>query len=197
MSQSKKRIIIAGGTVAVLALVCIFGGQYLAKKIADDRADQPEPVAMQPVKTEPKVEPIVEATVYDESGDVSIEPTPEDKAEAEANAAAVAEPENTPQQKETPAVVAPQTKQPSEPAKPVATPAPKADPTPAPEPEPAPTPEPAPKPEPSPEPSTPKDAGGHEGQVYDPVFGWTDVSEGVSIPVDSNGDINKMVGTMD
>lgn len=35
-----------------------------------------------------------------------------------------------------------------------------------------------------------------KGQVYDPVFGWITVQEGVSIPADNDGDVNKQVGTM-
>lgn len=35
-----------------------------------------------------------------------------------------------------------------------------------------------------------------QGQVYDPVFGWVTVTEGVGIPTDNDGDIDKQVGTM-
>lgn len=194
MSQSKKKIIIAGGTVAVVALVCIFGGQYLANKIADDRAGQPEPAAMQPIKADQaKVEPIVEATVYDETGKVAIKPTPEDKAEAEANAVTSAQ-ENATKPQDVPAPTAPTTTEPKAETKPAPTP----EPTPAPAPAPKPEPEPKLEPTPEPEQSTPKDSGGHEGQVYDPVFGWTDVSDAESVPMeDQGGDYDKIVGTMD
>lgn len=35
-----------------------------------------------------------------------------------------------------------------------------------------------------------------KGQVYDPAFGWITVQEGISIPADNDGDINKQVGSM-
>lgn len=36
-----------------------------------------------------------------------------------------------------------------------------------------------------------------KGQVYDPVFGWVDLSPVEQIPTDNDGDPNKMVGSMD
>lgn len=36
-----------------------------------------------------------------------------------------------------------------------------------------------------------------QGQVYDPVFGWVTPSTGNTIPMDNDGDPNKMVGEMD
>lgn len=36
-----------------------------------------------------------------------------------------------------------------------------------------------------------------QGQVYDPVFGWVTPSKGNAIPMDNEGDPNKMVGEMD
>ncbi len=38
--------------------------------------------------------------------------------------------------------------------------------------------------------------GGHPGQVYDPVFGWIDVGNTQQDNIDSDGDINKQIGTM-
>lgn len=35
-----------------------------------------------------------------------------------------------------------------------------------------------------------------QGQVYDPVFGEVTVANGVGIPMDNDGDINKQVGSM-
>lgn len=37
----------------------------------------------------------------------------------------------------------------------------------------------------------------HPGQVYDPVFGWIDTGNTSQDTVDSDGDINKQIGTMD
>ena len=39
-------------------------------------------------------------------------------------------------------------------------------------------------------------AGEHPGQVYDPVFGWIDAGATQQDNVDSDGDINKQIGTM-
>ncbi|HML33402.1 DUF6550 family protein [Sporomusa sphaeroides] len=36
-----------------------------------------------------------------------------------------------------------------------------------------------------------------KGQVYDPVFGWVDLSPAEQIPTDNDGDPNKAVGSMD
>lgn len=36
----------------------------------------------------------------------------------------------------------------------------------------------------------------HEGQVYDPVFGWVTVGDTIQDVVDSDGDIEKQIGTM-
>ena len=36
----------------------------------------------------------------------------------------------------------------------------------------------------------------HPGQVYDPVFGWIDTGNTTYDVVDSDGDINKQIGTM-
>lgn len=36
----------------------------------------------------------------------------------------------------------------------------------------------------------------HPGQVYDPVFGWIDVGSTQQDNIDSDGDINKQIGTM-
>ena len=36
----------------------------------------------------------------------------------------------------------------------------------------------------------------HPGQVYDPVFGWIDVGNTQQDNIDSDGDINKQIGTM-
>ena len=63
-------------------------------------------------------------------------------------------------------------------------------------------PQPTKKPAPSPQPeqSTPAEGGStddsHPGQVYDPVFGWIDVGDTQQDNVDSDGDINKQIGTM-
>lgn len=63
---------------------------------------------------------------------------------------------------------------------------------------PQPTKEPAPSPQP--EQSTPAGGGGtddsHPGQVYDPVFGWVTPSSVQQDSIDSDGDINKQIGTM-
>lgn len=51
--------------------------------------------------------------------------------------------------------------------------------------------------------SSSKSAGGsstsinHDGEFYDPVFGWTKATGGKGTVVDGPGDINKQVGTMD
>ncbi|MBR1700378.1 MAG: hypothetical protein IJ716_00330 [Lachnospiraceae bacterium] len=37
---------------------------------------------------------------------------------------------------------------------------------------------------------------GHEGQVYDPVFGWVTPGRTVQDTIDSDGDINKQIGSM-
>ena len=61
-------------------------------------------------------------------------------------------------------------------------------------------PQPTKEPMPSPQPSAP--AGGdntddsHPRQVYDPVFGWIDVGDTQQDNIDSDGDINKQIGTM-
>lgn len=46
------------------------------------------------------------------------------------------------------------------------------------------------------EPSDPGD-NKHEGQIYDPVFGWITPSPAQGQITDNDGDINKQVGTMD
>lgn len=47
-------------------------------------------------------------------------------------------------------------------------------------------------------PETPKEKETEKpGQVYDPVFGWTDIADASGQEADSNGDPNKMIGTMD
>ena len=57
-----------------------------------------------------------------------------------------------------------------------------------------------PTPSPQPEQSTPAGGGStddsHPGQVYDPVFGWIDVGDTQQDNIDSDGDINKQIGTM-
>ena len=40
------------------------------------------------------------------------------------------------------------------------------------------------------------DTGSDDGQVYDPVFGWIDVGNTQQDNIDSDGDINKQIGTM-
>lgn len=56
------------------------------------------------------------------------------------------------------------------------------------------------EPTPTPQPSTPAGGGStddsHPGQVYDPVFGWIDVGDTQQDNVDSDGDINRQIGTM-
>lgn len=42
----------------------------------------------------------------------------------------------------------------------------------------------------------PSDENAHPGQVYDPVFGWIDIGNTVQDTVDSDGDINKQIGSM-
>ena len=65
-----------------------------------------------------------------------------------------------------------------------------------------PQPEPTEKPTPSPQPEPSAPAGGgstddsHPGQVYDPVFGWVTPSDVQQDNIDSDGDINKQIGTM-
>lgn len=55
-------------------------------------------------------------------------------------------------------------------------------------------------PPPTPEPSRPSGPQpgdtNNQGQVYDPVFGWVTPSKVEQIPIDSDGDPNKMVGQM-
>ena len=69
-------------------------------------------------------------------------------------------------------------------------------------PEPTKEPEPTREPEPSTQPEQTKPDGGgstdnsHPGQVYDPVFGWIDVGDTQQDNIDSDGDINKQIGTM-
>ena len=50
----------------------------------------------------------------------------------------------------------------------------------------------------APEVQTPADnsESSHPGQVYDPVFGWIDTGNTTYDVVDSDGDINKQIGTM-
>ncbi|MEY8525176.1 DUF6550 family protein [Lachnospiraceae bacterium 38-10] len=48
----------------------------------------------------------------------------------------------------------------------------------------------------TPAPSVPSVEAEHAGQVYDPVFGWIPVGDTQQDIVDSNGDINKQIGTM-
>lgn len=43
---------------------------------------------------------------------------------------------------------------------------------------------------------TPAPDNDHPGQVYDPVFGWIDTGDTRQDNVDSDGDINKQIGTM-
>lgn len=63
-------------------------------------------------------------------------------------------------------------------------------------------PEPSKEPAPSPQPEQSAPAGGggpddsHPGQVYAPVFGWIDVGDTQQDNIDSDGDINKQIGTM-
>ena len=61
-------------------------------------------------------------------------------------------------------------------------------------------PQPTKEPTPSPQPGAPAGGGStddsHPGQVYDPVFGWIDVGDTQQDNVDSDGDINKQIGTM-
>lgn len=63
-------------------------------------------------------------------------------------------------------------------------------------------PEPSKESTPSPQPEQSAPAGGsstddsHPGQVYDPVFGWIDVGDTQQDNIDSDGDINKQIGTM-
>ncbi|MCM1375241.1 MAG: hypothetical protein NC305_04760 [Lachnospiraceae bacterium] len=65
---------------------------------------------------------------------------------------------------------------------------------------PQPTPTNEPTPTPQPEQSAPAGGGStddsHPGQVYDPVFGWVTPSNVQQDNVDSDGDINKQIGTM-
>lgn len=42
----------------------------------------------------------------------------------------------------------------------------------------------------------PSDENTHPSQVYDPVFGWINTGDTVQDTVDSDGDINKQIGTM-
>lgn len=52
-------------------------------------------------------------------------------------------------------------------------------------------------PAPAPSADLTKDSGSHEGEIYDPVFGWIPKSGPTQHDViDSDGDINKQVGTM-
>lgn len=57
-----------------------------------------------------------------------------------------------------------------------------------------------PQPSETPTESTPTDGGStddsHPGQVYDPVFGWVTPSGVQQDNIDSDGDINKQIGTM-
>lgn len=57
-----------------------------------------------------------------------------------------------------------------------------------------------PQPSETPTESTPTGGGStddsHPGQVYDPVFGWIDVGNTQQDNIDSDGDINKQIGTM-
>lgn len=63
-------------------------------------------------------------------------------------------------------------------------------------------PQPTKKPAPSPQPEPSAPAGedstddSHPGQVYDPVFGWVTPSSVQQDNIDSDGDINKQIGTM-
>ncbi len=61
-------------------------------------------------------------------------------------------------------------------------------------------PQPIKEPTPSPQPSAPAGGGStddsHPGQVYDPVFGWVTPSNTQQDNIDSDGDINKQIGTM-
>lgn len=61
-------------------------------------------------------------------------------------------------------------------------------------------PEPTKEPAPQPEQSTPTDGDStndsHPVQVYDPVFGWINVGNTQQDNIDSEGDINKQLGTM-
>lgn len=62
--------------------------------------------------------------------------------------------------------------------------------------EPAPTSAPQPTaPDPEPVTEAPQ-SGGHEGQVYDPVFGWMTPGAAEGQVIDNDGDVNKQVGTM-
>lgn len=49
---------------------------------------------------------------------------------------------------------------------------------------------------PSPAPASDSSEAAHPGQIYDPVFGWIDVGTTTFDVVDSDGDINKQIGTM-
>ena len=49
---------------------------------------------------------------------------------------------------------------------------------------------------PSPAPASDSSEAAHPGQVYDPVFGWFDAGTTTFDVVDSDGDINKQIGTM-
>lgn len=54
------------------------------------------------------------------------------------------------------------------------------------------------KPQENPKPNTPAPGSTNDkGQVYDPVFGWVTPSKGGTVPMDNDGDPNKMVGEMD
>lgn len=63
-------------------------------------------------------------------------------------------------------------------------------------------PEPSKEPTPTPQPEQSASTGGggtddsHPGQVYDPVFGWVTPSNVQQDNIDSDGDINKQIGTM-
>jgi hypothetical protein len=46
------------------------------------------------------------------------------------------------------------------------------------------------------QPPTANSESSHPGQVYDPVFGWIDTGNTTYDVVDSDGDINKQIGTM-
>lgn len=65
-----------------------------------------------------------------------------------------------------------------------------------PQPKPTKKPTPSPKPEQNAPTNESNTNDSHPGQVYDPVFGWIDVGDTQQDTIDSDGDINKQIGTM-
>lgn len=198
----KKKITIATASTVLFATACIFGGQYMANKIAADRASQIEvtaqtsslqDIAKQTASLSVPEDIPEETTVYDENGNVAIEPEPvdtetvtEQPKESTATTTATVEPEQPTTPKATPTepkaepkketTSKPAAKAPSEP-KPVATPKE----------------EPAPKNDTSSDKQSSSDS--NEGKVYVPGFGYMESEgEGAAIPVTYEGDHNEIIG---